>query len=72
MQGTKDGGYEWYTLLSTIFDDLGIVSNNICKDIFIWKQYDILAYLILANDDIIFVTSSAKIVLLLETSFHKK
>ena len=70
MQGTKYSGHEWYTYLSTIFEDLGMVSNTICKGIFIWKQDDILAYLILATDDILFATISAKEIHSLETEFH--
>lgn len=58
MQGTKDTR------------GLGIVSNTICKGIFIWKQDDTLSYLILANDDIIFATNSTETVHLLETTFH--
>ena len=70
IQGIKDTGHEWYKLLSTIFEDVGMVANTICKDIFIWKQDDILAYLILATDDILFTTNTTKAVHLLETAFH--
>ena len=48
-----------------------MVSNTISKGIFIWKQDDILAYLILATDDILFATNTAKVVHLLDTVFHK-
>ena len=48
-----------------------MVANTICKGIFIWKQDDILAYLILATDDILFATNTTKAVHLLETAFHK-
>ena len=47
-----------------------MVSNTISKGIFIWKQDDILAYLILATDDILFATISAKEIHSLETEFH--
>ena len=47
------------------------MSDTICKNLFIFKQNDILAYLILATDDILLATNTAKAVHLLETAFHK-
>ena len=54
-----------------MFEDLGIVSNTMFKGIFIWKQDDILAYLILVTDDTMFATNSAKAEYFVETAFHK-
>ena len=71
MQGTKDAGYEFYQFLSKVLLDIGMVSNTICKGVFVRRNNTMLSFLLLATDDMSFATNSSVAVQQLETEFKK-
>ena len=58
IQGTKDAGFEWYQLLAKIFKDLGWKANSVCKGVWVYLKNDVKAYLLLATDDILYMSKS--------------
>ena len=56
IQGTKDVGFEWYQLLEKIFTDLGWKPNTTCKDVCVYLKNNQTAYLILATDNILYMS----------------
>ena len=57
IQGTKDAGFEWYQLLAKIFTDLGWKPNTVCKGVWVYLKNNQTAYLILATDDILYMST---------------
>ena len=58
LQGTKDAGFEWYRLLAQIFKELGWKANTVCKGVWVYLNNNVKAYLILATDDILYLSKS--------------
>ena len=58
IQGTKDAGFEWYQLLANIFSDLGWKPNTVCKGVWVCLKNNQTLYLILATDDILYMSKN--------------
>ena len=56
IQGTKYAGFEWYQLLVNIFTDLGWKPNTVYKGVWVYLKTDQTTYLILATDDILYMS----------------
>ena len=56
IQDTKDAGFEWYQLLANIFTDLGWKPNTTCKGVWVYLKNNQTLYLILAMDDILYMS----------------
>ena len=58
IQGKKGAGFEWYQLLAKIFRDLGWKANSVCKGVWVYLKDPVIAYLILAIDDMLYMSTS--------------
>jgi len=56
IQGTKYASFEWYQLLAKIFFDLGWKPNAVCNGVWVHLKNNQTAYLILATDDILYMS----------------
>ena len=56
IQGTKDEGFERCQLLANIFTELGWKPNTVCKGVWVSLKNNQTAYLILATDDILYMS----------------
>ena len=57
IQGTKDAGVKWFQLLARMFRDLGWKPNATCKGVWTNSGDNENAYLILATDDILYMSN---------------
>lgn len=54
VEGTKDAGHVWYTLLSLILvKDVNMAPATSNKGLFYWKEQEHIVYLVLAKYDIL-------------------
>ena len=60
IQGTKDVGFEWCQLLANIFTDLGWKPNTIRKGLWVYLKDNQISYLIIATDDILYMSKHEK------------
>ena len=71
IQGTKDAGFEWHQLLARVFKYLGMKPNSTCKGVWVWMHKKEKAYLALATDNILYMsTSEEPLNILLEKFSH--
>lgn len=58
MQITKDTGFELYQLLANILIEAGWKPNTVNGGVWVYLKKDVTAYLILATDDILYMSKS--------------
>jgi hypothetical protein len=58
IQGTKDAGRRWYSLLSGRFGELKMIRSSSDHGVFVWPTSSETAYLGLATDDIMVCSES--------------
>ena len=56
IQGIEDAGFEWYQLLANIFTNLGWKPNTVCKGVWVYLKNNQTAYLILATDNMLYMS----------------